>query len=64
MRAIAAGERGLIQPLLAAYEGAVVAAALAHCGGNVSLAARHLGVHRVTLKTRAGQSAPPGVSIP
>ena len=64
VRAIAAGERGLIQPLLAAYEGAVVAAALAHCGGNVSLAARHLGVHRVTLKTRAGRSARPGVSIP
>ena len=56
VRAIAAGERGLIQPLLAAYEGVVVAAALAHCGGNVSLAARHLGVHRVTLKTRAGRA--------
>ncbi len=56
VRAIDAGERPVLQPLLAAYEAAVVAAALAHCGGNVSQAARHLGVHRVTLKTRAARA--------
>ena len=55
VRAIESGARAVLQPLLAAYEAAVVAAALDHCGGNVSLAARHLGVHRVTLKTRAGR---------
>ena len=61
-RAIAGGEGGLLHPLLDAFEGAVVAAALDQCGGNVSLAARHLGVHRVTLKTRAGRTARANVS--
>ena len=61
-RAIAGGEGGLLRPLLDAFEAAVVAAALDQCGGNVSLAARHLGVHRVTLKTRAGRTGRAAVS--
>ncbi len=56
VRAIGSGEGPVLKPLLDAYEAAVVAAALDHCGGNVSQAARHLGVHRVTLKTRAGRA--------
>ncbi len=55
VRAIESGERPLLQPLVDAYQSAVVAAALDHCGGNVSQAARHLGVHRVTLKARAAR---------
>ena len=55
VRAIESGEQSVLQPLLDAYQAAVVAAALGHCGGNVSRAARHLGVHRVTLKTRAAR---------
>jgi len=66
VRSIAAGRRELLQPLLDAYQGAVVAAALSHCGGNVSLAARHLGVHRVTLKSRAAGPRPlvPSAAVP
>ena len=55
VRAIEAGEHSILPPLLDAYQAAIAAAALVHCGGNVSQAARHLGVHRVTLKTRAGR---------
>ncbi len=62
-RAIAGGEGGLLHPLLDAFEAAVVAAALDVCAGNVSLAARHLGVHRVTLKTRAGRAGRAAVSL-
>jgi len=50
--AIAAGEQNLLPPLLAELERAAITAVYDCCGGNVSLAAKHLGMHRVTLKSK------------
>jgi DNA-binding NtrC family response regulator len=49
---IAMNERNLLGPLVTAFEQAVIRAAVEECGGNLSLASRHLGIHRVTLKAR------------
>lgn len=51
-KSIAEGESNLLAPMLAEFERVAIAAALEQCGGNVSLAAKHLGIHRVTLKTK------------
>ena len=60
---IAAGDHDILQAMLSEYEEVVVAAALDHCRGNVSRAAKHLGVHRVTLRgklpARRDKDSPP-----
>jgi DNA-binding NtrC family response regulator len=47
---IAAGEQNILPAMLGEYEEVVVTAAIDHCQGNLSRAAKHLGVHRVTLR--------------
>ncbi|MDB5311619.1 MAG: sigma-54-dependent Fis family transcriptional regulator [Gemmataceae bacterium] len=49
---LAEGDTQLLAPMLAAYEREVIAVVLEHCHGNLSTAARHLGLHRVTLKSK------------
>ena len=46
------GEQNLLPPMMAEFERAAIRAALDECGGNASLAAKHLGIHRVTLKSK------------
>jgi len=46
------GDKDILAPLLAEYERLVIRAAVEKCRGNVSLAASHLGIHRVTLKAK------------
>jgi DNA-binding NtrC family response regulator len=55
-KSIAEGEQNILPPLMAELERAAIETALAECGGNVSLAAKHLGIHRVTLKSKISGS--------
>lgn len=49
---IARNDQQILAPMMAAYERAVITAVLDFCEGNVSSAAKFLGIHRVTLKSR------------
>jgi len=49
---IGRGDQEILPPLMAEFERAVIRAAIDCCGENISLAAKHLGMHRVTLKTK------------
>jgi DNA-binding NtrC family response regulator len=49
---IAAGKSDILAEMLAAYERAILDAAIRECEGNLSRSAKHLGIHRITLKTK------------
>ncbi len=49
---LAENDQQILEPLVTAYERAVITAVLEQCQGNVSLAAKYLGIHRVTLKSK------------
>lgn len=49
---IAEGKCGFLADMIASYEDVIIRSALEVCGNNVSKAAKHLGIHRVTVKSR------------
>jgi two-component system response regulator RegA len=52
------------RPSLARMEWEYINRVLAECGGNVSEAARRLGMHRRTLQRKLGKYPPPGTDPP
>ncbi|WP_020475641.1 sigma-54-dependent transcriptional regulator [Zavarzinella formosa] len=52
LQRIASNDQNVLTPLMNAYEQAIIGAVLDHCQGNMSSAAKHLGIHRVTLKSK------------
>lgn len=60
---IVAGETQILGPLAESFEQEVIKAAVQHCDGNVSLAAKYLGIHRVTLKSKMLPSRAPSEEL-
>ena len=58
IRQIEQNETQILTPLVGSFEQEVIRAAVDHCQGNMSLAAKYLGIHRVTLKAKMGEERP------